>query len=380
MSFDYSFVHARAVFLDHGPAPSTGRSLPGYSQTTDAAWECLLGHARHRMEDGTVMVPDSLGRWHRLSPSHRSFSDDSLTACAFDDDGGCAIVSPSLTHALVSASFGIWCHPRFEPWVGNPGRVTLPQVASGVPLGFEQMVSGSGDEPDESAMLKARREWLDQAKREMCPVRSAMAISTAHHAVRWIWAHEVGHLLGGHHLIDIGGRADVNMRFAEALDVPSPRTQPELALEILADRFATRLIATGAKNAPVANLRASAIGGLLALSLFEAEQIISGKPWVTSTHPGTWFRALSLLEEIEASAGHSLDMLPMLVRLAQALGHCGLWLTPAIDGSYQGLADGFVEDTLANLGPYAATLRAQGASPLRDGSGASADRYCATAS
>lgn len=377
MSFDVSFDRARAVFTEHGALASAETSVPGYSQTADAAWDFLAGHVRHRMDDGTVMVPDSLGRWHRLSLAHPAIRDGDLTACAFDDAGGWAVLSPSLTNALTSASFGIWCDPRFEPAVGDPGRFTLPPIAPGIPLGFEQMASTRSHGPDAPAMLQARREWLDEAKREMCPVRSAMAQSTVRHAVRWIWAHEAGHLLGGHHLIEFGGRADVRTRFGEIAD-NCPISGPELALEIIADRFATRLIASGARNAPEADLRVAAIGGLLALSLFEADQVISGESWVTTTHPGNWFRAQSLVDELEAAAGRSLKLLPMLVRMAQALGHCGLWLTPAIDGSYRGLSDQFVEDTLASLAPFGDTLRAQSASPLPDGSKLSADRYSAS--
>lgn len=346
----------------------------------DAAWACLAGYVRHRMEDGTVMAPDSLGRWHRLSPCHAAYPENDLTACAFDDKGGWAVVSPPLTNALVSASFGIWCLPGFEPRVGEPARITPPAIESGIPLGFEQLASTAGEEADKRSMLRARREWLDTARQEMCPVRSAMAMATAQHAVRWIWAHEAGHLFGGHHLLDIGGRDDVRARFVEVFDSPPPRTEPELALEVLADRFATRLITAGARNAPEGYLRVSAIGGLLALSLFEAEQVISGQAWVTTTHPGNWFRAQSLIDEIEASAGRSLDMLPMLVRLAQSLGHCGLWLTPAIDGSYRSLADDFVDDTLASLATYSETLRSEGALPLPDRSETSIDRYAPTAS
>lgn len=377
---DCSLDQARSEFLRHGSPCSSGARPAGFDQSSNAAWECLSGYVRHRMEDGTVMVPDSLGRWHTLLPLHARFSDSDFTACAFDDKGGWAVVSPPLMSALASASFGIWCHPGFEPGVGDPTLVTLPPIAPGVPFGFEEVALRNSNEPGVRAMLGGRRNWLDRAVRQLCPVRREMAAFTAWHAARWIWAHEAGHLFAGHHLLEIGSRVDIRARFGKPFDDSTPKTEPELGLEILADRFATRLIAAGTKDARDAHLRILAIGALLALSLFEVAHVMSGRPWVTTTHPGAWFRAQLLLDELEAAAGRRIGWLPMLTRLAQALGHCGLWLEPAIEGGHDDLADSFVEEILASLTPHHEVLRRSGALPVRDMTGASADRYTSESS
>lgn len=380
VNIDCSLEHARLAFLGRDPVTAPATHLPGYTKSSDAAWNALAGHVRHRMEDGTVMLPDSLGRWHRLSPVHRWFSSDDLTACAFDDDGGCAIVSPSLVIALVSASIGIWCHPGFEPWVGNPGCVTLPPVASGIPFGFEQLVLTDVDEPDARAMMTVRRKWLDEAAHKMCPIRRDMAMLTVRQAAQWIWTHEAGHLLGGHQLLDIGGQADIRARSAKHPGKDQSKRSPDIALEILADRFATRFIMKDAVKGQDAQLRAVAIGGLLALSLFEAESVISGERWETTTHPGNWFRAYAFLGEIGCSTKRLSDWLPMLVRLASALGHCGQWLNPSIEGGYDDLAGRFIDDALGSLTPYANMLRANGAVPVEDRLGVSSDQYVSTLS
>jgi hypothetical protein len=209
----------------------------------------------------------------------------------------------------------------------------------------------------------------------ICPIRREMAVATARNAAHWIWAHETGHLLGGHHLLDIGGRADISALVADREAQEQLQTKPELALEMLADRWATRRVAAGAMRATVQRLRSLAIGGLLAMSLFEASYVISGRPWKTVSHPGNWFRAQSFLDELEAAAGRELGLLPTISRLAKCLGHCGLWLTPALEGGYQNLAGQFVEEALDSLIPYHETLRAQGASLVKDLEGLSTDCF-----
>lgn len=372
---DCSFDRAKSAFLERGPVRPLGARPPGFDQASESAWEALAGYVRHRMEDGTVMVPDSLGRWHRLSPLHSRFSEGDLTACAFDDEGGCAVLSPALIGALASASFGIWCHPGFEPRIGDPTLIALPPIEPGIPLGFEQVALRGGQEPEARAMLEARRDWLGQAIGQLCPVRRTMAASTAWNAARWIWAHETGHLLCGHHLLHPNGRVDIRARFGQPDDDPPPTSGAELALEILADRFATRLLAAGARGNREEHLHALATGALLALALFEAEHVMSGRPWVTASHPGTWFRAQSLLDELETAVGRPVDWLPMLARLARVLDHCGLWLEPAIEGGRHEVADRFVEETLSSFAPHLERLRKYAALPVPDRSGASADRY-----
>ena len=337
---------------------------------SEACWWLLDGYIRHRMEDGTIMLPDSALRWHALM----SINDEDIIALAGNDrSGGGATLSTGLYLALHDAAAGLWCDPQFLRAIGDVTFLVSPPFADGVPLGLEHMAS-KFVEAEESTILDARAKWLEGAVASLCPDRKMCLRLMLRNSTAWIWAHEIGHLILGHHLLD-----DLPSDLA-LINIPAPdqtlcenHGRSTINLEIQADDFAAELLLKRNRLANSAHIDVAVMGGVLALSLFEAQDFIRRIHQTTVSHPGGWFRASTLLQHADGLADSYRRRLTHISAMASAMRQCGQWLGIVISGDSNQLARLLREEAACTSSPRNEHLLALKASLLIDTAGVSTD-------
>jgi hypothetical protein len=199
----------------------------------------------------------------------------------------------------------------------------------------------------------------------MDPDRRKAAEATARLGLRWIWAHELAHLVLGH--TEVQGEAE---DLALSVDhLAEARKESEaftlglpLALELLADRFAWRLVLNSLPKASQSYPVLTMIGIALSLTLFDAPYLIARTQRRTTTHPGAWLRLRALLDDTDLAALDPVWRDAFLSGLTQQGGHCTQWVANAVDPAFAPPARAFFDELDRLQQPFEDRLRASSAS------------------
>jgi hypothetical protein len=384
---DLTVEAARDVYL------RIGRKSQTIDQAaSDAAWGLLIGFARHRMEDGTVMVADTGGRWHSLCV----VDDLALRAAARprDGNGSQATLSHSLSRALQDICLGVWCSRNFLPALGNVGVLPEMPFADSLPYGLETLAIALVD-PEQRYLLEKRRELLNRASFVLDENRKVAAVKTYYLALRWLWAHELGHLVQGHDRtvpippglqllpsdlskLSYGIKRNEAARdYLENGEVPPKKVSMVLGLEILADHFANERLFRSTTLEDSAGTLLTVIAAMIVLSLIEMEFLVEFKPWETRTHPGSWFRARAVIDQARCSVAQSLTIDRFVIDVARALGHFGNWIGSVFEDGTREVAESLRQQAMDALEPHLGSLRQYEAQLVIDDDGLSTDLMAA---
>lgn len=270
-----------------------------------------------------------------LSPSVVLGDGDVMQVCIFDEPMCNAFAAKVDSKLVVGVYQGLalvvpelilwlWSNPHFLPDVGDVSHVPSPDARSGTPAGLQMVQAIAQDRlPDflDSGAAAANREQLMRLHGALCPVRRAAMANTVFNAFRFIWLHEMGHVLFGHVdglSVDFGLNAFSELRLdgdeeslptaiCQVLEVQADSLALEIAIGAGFARFddaARRGVAdtpfpTGSAQTPMTPRQATitAVLGCLTVPLvLQAHNAFDDRQDLASSHPPLWFRGKMMLD------------------------------------------------------------------------------------
>lgn len=328
------------------------------------------------MPDGAVVVRDTRSRWTAFVITAEADLIAHAVPCKAD-----AVVNLSIgfIRALRNACAGLWCDPAFMPAPGDTRHLPLRRRVGGIPFGLEYVVSMMElpwDDPDlhqalaQAAELSRLIPALDADRRDMFE-------QTFGYALQWVLAHELGHSTCGHLEELQRSMKDIEMRLdgvsGAGIAEASPDQPHYQALEAQADGYASDLIFSKAR--PGRQLTVAVLGSMVALSLFEVQNVVDRCESWSAVHPPVWYRAHEAIRTSEnrQAPGAALLTCHVLACYIEAQPHCAQWLATAMGGALDG-ALGAVNARLAEgIAPRSARLEGRRATLLSDPDGLSVD-------
>ena len=322
-------AHGEGVeFEGLGTTVPASRFPPG--SYVEAIWDagklCLTGYVgRHSIPD--LKFTDDLR--HRVPMGAENaleiviFEDFAPNAIAFKEGSDYYV---GIYHGLVLSipDFAIarWTRPDVADWVGDIARLPPRQDRSAaVPAGLEMLEFRRLVDREDTDAVELER-YVDDAHERglryqklmaaMDPVRRMALQQSVEDAFRYIWLHEIGHVVWGH--VDLFEEATGALYISEADDAAQAAFPPEFGhfLEFQADRFAVTGVLEGRtidrSSDPQASIgrgfasyvdqaTIAIMGCMLAQLVLAVNLRLQGRADVSRTHPPLWFRARDMINQ-----------------------------------------------------------------------------------
>lgn len=315
-----------------GTAMSPSRFPPG--SVPQMIWEagkfCLSGYVGRHSIPG-LSFPEDLRERVPLGPSTTLeiliFDEPRHNAAAFKSGSRyCVALYQGLILSIPSFAISLWTRPDVASWIGDVSRLPPADEAGELPAGLDGLkldkIYFSKDDDfvpnDLEALAAERRAHTERSTRLVAaldPIRRQAMQQCIDDAFRYIWLHEIGHVVWGH--VDLL-EDSTGARMISEIDEAHP---PELGqfLEFQADRFAFSSVldyrigalksatARGKLAAPGRGMPAfvdqatiAIMGCVITQLVFAANMKMRGREDVAGTHPPIWFRVMDMISEARA--------------------------------------------------------------------------------
>ncbi len=217
----------------------------------------------------------------------------------------------------------LWTRPDFMPWIGEVSRLPPVEHVTEFPAGLnfrelEKIARGDytekADQEQLLAKIRARSERAFRLVDAMDPIRKTAMQECIEEAFRYIWLHEIGHVVCGH--VDLIQGETNAVGISEVDDSYCDPVSLEFShfLEIQADRFAFNAVL----NSRIDNLEAAMVNGgtstpgrgmprfvdqatialvgcVVTLLVFAVYLRFQGRNDIAGTHPPVWFRVANMI-------------------------------------------------------------------------------------
>ena len=354
------------------PSNKQGNNLFRISQQIAAS----LFDADNRviLEDGSVLLELNDGSLVALC----CLASNSAHATAIPINGAYLIgVSTKLFQATFSLLASLFSEAQLMANAFSP-PTKRDDDSSPLPPGFERLIWEAEDEMTKGstatargsealgalvdAVMEAEFQRLDQSRLERLSGerRSSFELSVAA-AIRFLWLHEIGHVLGGH--LDLLGSLGLQEEISETnlglADAPSETSEHEpsflfYGVEIEADTWALRAMAKSQKSSSDGSL-IEAIGVIAIFLLFYGIPRLTGNTETSIQHPPVWYRARRA--SIELLGGPPRGMFRQILLQASELHPMfGEWLDPLSRDQWEDAAKGIDQEVRRFFGPSLGAL------------------------
>jgi hypothetical protein len=319
-----------------GKVTSLWRYPPG--SPPHMIWEagkfCLSGYVGRHSIPG-LSFPEDLRERVPLGPSTTLeiliFDEPHHNAIAFKNGSRyCVGLYQGLILSIPSFAISLWTRPDVAPWIGDVSRLPPADEAGELPEGLDglelEKIYFSKDDDfariDQEALVAKKKALAKRSARLVAaldPIRRRAMQQCINDAFRYIWLHEIGHVVWGH--LDLLERSTGALTISEIDDACEDALPPELGqfLEFQADRFAfgsvldyrigdlNRAAARGKLAAPGRGMPAfvdqatiAIMACVIAQLVFAANLKTRGREDVAGTHPPIWFRVTDMISEARA--------------------------------------------------------------------------------
>lgn len=292
----------------------------------DAGKLCLTGYVgRHSIPD--LKFPHDLR--HRVPLGAKSameivvFEDFAPNAVAFKEGPDYYVgVYHGLILTIPDFAIALWTRPDVADWIGDVTRLPpRKELAAPVPAGLEMLEFRRLVDRQDADAAELER-YVDDAHERglryqklmaaMDPVRRMALQQSVEDAFRYIWLHEIGHIVWGH--VDLFEGTTGALCISEADNVLREAFPLELGhfLEFQADRFAVTGVlegrtldwspdpqtSIGPGFASYVDQATIAIMGCLMAQLVLAVNLrLHRRTDVSKSHPPLWFRARDMINQ-----------------------------------------------------------------------------------
>lgn len=326
----------------YGAVTSPSRFPPGsfVANIWEAGKFCLSGYVGRHSIPG-LRFPKELHERVPLGPS------TTLEILVFDEPRHNAVAfrrgahyCVGLYHGLITTipefAMALWTRPDVASWIGDVSRLPPPPPAGDFPDGlagleFQRIMTHREFDQDEAeafvAATRVRQQRAIRLTSALDPVRRMAMQQCIVDAFRYIWLHEIGHVVWGH--VDLVERSSGSLGMSEIDDACGDEFPAELGqfLEFQTDRFAfgsvlnyrigdlQKASGRGELGAPERGLPVfvdqasiAITGAVVAQLVLAANLRFQGRDDVASTHPPVWFRVMDMITEAnETFAALELD-------------------------------------------------------------------------
>lgn len=327
--------------MQFGKVTSPSRFPPG--SFAQAIWEagqfCVSGYVGRHSIPG-LRFPQDLRERVPLGPSTSLeilvFDEPRHNAVAFKRGSRyCVGLYHGLLNTIPGFAMALWTRPDVAPWIGDVSRLPPAGERGEIPDGLEGLEADKilfrdeGGKIDPGRMqpaAAARARQMERLVAAMDPVRRKALLQCIEDAFRYIWLHEIGHVVWGH--VDLLEASTGTLGMSELDDTSGDELPPELAqfLEYHTDKFAFTSVlnerfndlqkafkadklATPGRGMPayVDQATIAIVGCLITQLIFAANLKLQGREDVEGSHPPIWFRIGDMISEAR-SAAESLDL------------------------------------------------------------------------
>jgi len=378
-----------------GTVTSPARFPPG--SFVEEIWRigkfCLTGYVGRHSIPG-IEFPDDLRDRVPLGPTSTLeitiFDELRHNAAAFRNGSAYGV---GLYHGLITTipefAMALWARPEVAPWIGDVSQLPPAEESGDIPTGLEWLeverllhsddFSGA-DQQQLLAATRTRSACNQRLVAAMDPVRRMAMQRSVEDAFRFIWLHEIGHVVWGH--LDLVERGTGALGMSELDDACGETFPPALGqyLEFQADRFAfgsvlgyrirdLEAVSAGrGPRTPVPNLPTytdlatiAIIGCMVTQLILGVNRRLQGRESVVETHPPLWVRIGDMINEARSQCG-SVDVkgdpeastnLQQLLqdRMDRAVGSI-LASHPLLMGAFQGALDELEAAQTASAHPF----------------------------
>jgi hypothetical protein len=345
-------------------------------------------------DDGSILVPLGEGRSVALACQAEIYPD----AFALPRRAGATyfvVVTAGLLRALFNIAAAVWSDPGFLTSLGAQ-RPAPERTEGSLPRGLEQAMwvawsrnqlnaarpSGSRFSQAEEASWDRLREIFSTASFAIQPslladrlaslegIRKKCFEATFLSSIRFVWLHEVAHVVHGH--VDLLHGHSPRLGLSEVefagsfLNLASGATErktdapplPFHAMEMEADDEALGRVNAPASKAHLnSHASVSALGCLMPILIFHALNTLTGQSDRAEKHPPLWFRAARILERVDE--GRDRGMMMMILRdLGKMDPLYGDWLEPVVFTPWEAAMERVRQRALDEREPWIPALEA----------------------